>query len=218
VIARRCDARSDGRILVARRPTSRPSVLPLSVMQSRRVVPAGSTGTRPDFNARSTLPTATGDRLAARPRRTQTQWLIQGGIQRTGSATATRPVYGNMARPPTGVLKTPAGTCWHVFNRKLPGRLSGRDTNAVCSSALANFTTVNGVIGTELTILGCGHSAQFSAAATDVYVGYRHMDADITCTGAATAAGNCAGAAGGLAKKAPTEGIDVIVMGARVLF
>ena len=81
--------------------------------------------------------------------------------------------------------------------------------------ARPNFTAVNGVTDTEMTVWGLGIAQKFDAAATDLYVGYRHFDADITCTGAGATA---AGAAGGAAKKLPTEGIDVIVMGARVLF
>jgi len=90
----------------------------------------------------------------------------------------------------------------------------GGTPNAVCSSAVANFTGVTGVTGTELRIWGLGLVQNFSAAATDIYVGYRHMDADITCNTA-----NCGSAATGATNgKLPTQGIDVIVMGARVLF
>ena len=54
----------------------------------------------------------------------------------------------------------------------------------------------------------------FTAAATDVYVGYRHYDANVTCNLA-----DCGSAATGATNgKLPVQGIDVIVMGARVLF
>ena len=55
-----------------------------------------------------------------------------------------------------------------------------------------------------------------------LYLGYRHFDADVKCTdnvGAATCTGAAAAAGGAFTiNKLPTEGIDVIVMGARVLF
>ena len=82
-------------------------------------------------------------------------------------------------------------------------------------SPAAGFTGVFGVTDTETRVWGFGIAQRFDAAATDLYVGYRHFDADITCTGAGA---TCSGAAGGAAKKLPTEGLDVLVMGARVLF
>jgi hypothetical protein len=71
---------------------------------------------------------------------------------------------------------------------------------------------------------GLGHigiAQNISAAATDLYLGYRHFDADIKCTdavGAATCTGGVAAGAPSVTHKLATEGIDVIVMGARVLF
>jgi hypothetical protein len=56
-----------------------------------------------------------------------------------------------------------------------------------------------------------------TAAAAAVYLGYRHMEADIICTGAGVV-GSCVGEPGAPATKLSTEGIDVLVMGARVLF
>ena len=56
-------------------------------------------------------------------------------------------------------------------------------------------------------------------AATDLYLGYQHFDADIKCADA-VGAGTCTrGVAPGVASvtnKLPTQGNDVIVMGARV--
>jgi hypothetical protein len=65
-----------------------------------------------------------------------------------------------------------------------------------------------------MQVWGLGIVQKIDAAATDLYVGYRHMEADIDC-----ATANCGSAAtGATGGKLPTEGIDVIVMGARVLF
>ena len=85
------------------------------------------------------------------------------------------------------------------------------------------FTAVNGVTSTEMKVWGLGVVQNIAAAATDLYIGYRHFDADITCTAADAGGSTCAGAAAAVGttpgtKTLPTEGIDVIVMGARVLF
>jgi hypothetical protein len=70
---------------------------------------------------------------------------------------------------------------------------------------------------------GVGIAQNISAAATDLYLGYRHFDAEINCVAANVGANVCAGAAPAVGAPAvkqtlPTQGIDVIVMGARVLF
>ena len=72
---------------------------------------------------------------------------------------------------------------------------------------------------------GMGITQVFDAAATTIYLGYRHFDADIKCTdnvraGTCTGGVNAANAAAGnfTINKLQTEGIDLIVMGARVLF
>jgi hypothetical protein len=85
----------------------------------------------------------------------------------------------------------------------------------VCSQTIANFSTVNGVTDTELTIIGLGITQNVDAAASTLYLGYRRSQADITCTGAGA---TCAGAAGGAAKSLPTEDIHVIAGGAVVRF
>ena len=142
-----------------------------------------------------------------------TQWMIQGGISKNWFGSGNTSVYGEYGLAldwgASGVGRSFAGTS---ATAGCPG------ANSVCSPTLANFTTVNGVTETEMKVWGIGIVQKFDAASTDVYLGYRHFDADITCTGAVTAAGACAGAAGAAAHKLPTEGIDVIVGGARVLF
>jgi hypothetical protein len=66
-----------------------------------------------------------------------------------------------------------------------------------------------------MTIWGIGLTQNVDAAASTLYLGYRHFDADITCTGAGA---TCSGAAGGAAKQLPTEQMHVIVGGAVVRF
>jgi hypothetical protein len=93
--------------------------------------------------------------------------------------------------------------------------------NSVCTSTIANFTTVNGVTDTELRMWGLGLTQNVDAAASTLYLSYRNFDADIRCTGAAGAAGACAGAAqpvGTPSKNLPTEQIHAIIGGAVVRF
>jgi hypothetical protein len=89
--------------------------------------------------------------------------------------------------------------------------------NFAAPAGTAGFTPVNGVTDTALRVWGAGIAQNFDAAATAVYLGYRHMEADITCTGAGVV-GDCSGPAGAPPTKLDTKPIDVIVMGARVLF
>jgi hypothetical protein len=120
------------------------------------------------------------------------QWLIQGGISKNWFGYGNTSLYGEYG----------VATDWGADNGA-----AGR------TFATAGFTAVNGVTDTEMTIWGVGLVQKFDAAATDLYVGYRHMEADITCTTVA-----CAGAVAAPGSKLSTEAIDVIVMGARVLF
>jgi hypothetical protein len=93
---------------------------------------------------------------------------------------------------------------------------AGGTANAVCSSTIQNFSTVNGVTDTELTIWGIGITQNVDAAASTLYLGYRRSQADITCTGAGA---TCAGAAvPGAPKSLPTEDIHAIAGGAVVRF
>jgi hypothetical protein len=113
-----------------------------------------------------------------------------------GAATAGRDFLGNSSTA-SCVVGSAAGT-----------------SNTVCSSTIRNFTAVTGVTETEVSMWGLGIAQKFDAAATDIYVGYRHFDADVRCNTA-----NCGSAATGATNgKLPTDAIDVIVMGARVLF
>ena len=135
------------------------------------------------------------------------QWLIQAGISKNWFGYGNTSLYGEY-----GVAND-----WGADFAT--GGNIGR--NFAAPAGTAGFTSVNGVTDTELTVWGLGIVQKFDAAATDLYVGYRHMSADITCADAAAAA-TCTGgvAVGGafVRNKLATEDIDVVVMGARVLF
>jgi hypothetical protein len=123
-------------------------------------------------------------------------WMIQAGISKNWFGYGNTSVYGEYG----------VATDW------------GADLGAAGRSyTTAGFTAVQGVTDTEMRIWGLGIAQNFDAAATAVYLGYRHMEADIICTGAGVV-GSCVGAPGAPPTKLNTEGIDVIVMGARVLF
>ncbi|MGE3702262.1 MAG: hypothetical protein AB7G08_26325 [Hyphomicrobiaceae bacterium] len=119
-------------------------------------------------------------------------WLIQAGISKNWFGYGNTSVYGEYG----------VATDWGA-------NVGGRDYTT------AGFTPVFGVQDTDLRVWGLGIAQNFDAAATAVYLGYRRMEADITCTGAGA---TCAAAGVTPAKKLDTEAIDVIVMGARVLF
>jgi len=145
-----------------------------------------------------------------------THWLIQAGVSKNWFGLGNTAVYGEYGR----------ATDWGAesLGRNFAGSTStascvvggaGGTANTVCSSTLQNFSAVNGVTDTELRIWGMGITQNVDAAASTLYLGYRNMDADITCTGAGA---TCAGAAGGAAKSLPTEQIHVITGGAVVRF
>ena len=119
-------------------------------------------------------------------------WFIQGGISKNWFGYGNTTVYGEYGQA-------------NDWGANTLGR----------NFVTPGFTSVQGVTDTELQVWGFGVAQNFDAAATAVYLGYRHMDADIRCNTA-----GCAGNAGTGATTGSlsTEGIDVIVMGARVLF
>ena len=144
-----------------------------------------------------------------------TQWLIQAGITKNWFGIGNTALYGEYGVAndwgAEGIGRNFAGSS--AISCPGPG-----GANSVCTATLLNFTTVNGVTDTELKIWGIGITQNVDAAASTLYLGYRHSEADITCTGAAVGAGACAGAAGGPAKKLQTEDIHAIIGGAVVRF
>jgi hypothetical protein len=139
-----------------------------------------------------------------------TQWLIQAGIAKNWFGVGNTALYGEYGKATN-------------FGADAAGRNFG--SNVACTTppftgnCMANFTAVNGVTDTETTIRGLGITQNVDAAASTLYLGYRHFEADIVCTGAAVAGvGACAGAAGGASKTLPTEALHVVVGGAVVRF
>jgi hypothetical protein len=135
------------------------------------------------------------------------QWLIQAGVSKNFFG------YGNTS------FYSEYGEArdWGADFTNGSG-LQGRTYSAVANTT--GFTDLAGVTSTEVRMWGLGVAQNFSAAATDLYAGYRHFNADVTCTDANTAvcSGGVALSSMGINHTLPTKGIDVIVMGTRVLF
>jgi hypothetical protein len=166
-----------------------------------------------DFNAPGHVANAYWGSAGGATKKDTTHWLIQAGVAKNWFGIGNTALYGEYG----------VATDWgaEANGRNFAGTSATAacpGPNSVCTGALANFTTVNGVTDTELRIWGLGITQNVDAAASTLYLGYRHSEAEITCTGAAAGAGACAGAAGGPAKRLPTEDIHVIAGGAVVRF
>jgi hypothetical protein len=118
-------------------------------------------------------------------------WLIQGGIAKNWFGYGNTALYGEY-----GKIEDAGAAAF-----------GGRSYAAPATGGVA----VSNVIGTDLTIWGLGITQNFDAAATQLYLGYRHMEAGIIC------ATNCLTGTG-LPTGLAAENIDVVVGGMRVLF
>jgi hypothetical protein len=137
-----------------------------------------------------------------------TQWIIQAGISKNFFGYGNTSFYGEYGQ----ALDWGASDAGRNFNNSATAGCPG--PNSACTPALANFIQVQGVTSTTANVWGLGIVQKFDAAATDVYIGYRHFDADINCNTA-----NCGSATTGATNgHLPTMGMDEITMGARVLF
>jgi len=135
------------------------------------------------------------------------QWLLQAGISKNFFGYGNTSIYSEYGE---------AGD-WGADFTDGSG-LQGRTYAAAANTT--GFVALAGVTATEVRMWGLGLAQNVSAAATDLYAGYRHFGADVTCADATTAvcSGGVAVGATGIIHTLPTKGIDVIVMGARVVF
>ncbi len=136
-------------------------------------------------------------------------WLVQGGISQNWFGIGKTALYGEYGKSEDAAAVDKPG-------RNFPG--SSNFATPFTGVASQNFTTVNGVTDSELTVWGLGITQNVDAAAATLYLGYRNFSADVTCTGAATATTQCGGAAGGAAKKLDTEDFHAVLGGAVVRF
>jgi hypothetical protein len=112
------------------------------------------------------------------------QWLVQFGVSKNWFGYGSTSVYGEFGE---------ANDWGAAFTNN--GATIGR--NFAVPANTFGFTFVNGVTSTELRVWGMGITQNFTAAATDVYLGYRRFDADIKCVPADASGNVCAGATGG---------------------
>ncbi len=104
-----------------------------------------------------------------------THWLVQGGIAKNWFGIGNTALYGEYGK-----------------ENDFGAESAGRDYTT------ANFTAVTGVTGTEMTIWGLGITQEVTAAASTLYLGYRHFDADIGCKTANCGSAATGGRVGGL--------------------
>jgi hypothetical protein len=145
-------------------------------------------------------------------RKDANQWLIQAGITKNWFGIGNTALYAEYSRN----NGWGAGDGFGAFEGL--GRNFGGGNGIVA---------VNGVTDSEMDVWGAGIVQNIDAAATEMYLSWRHFDADVTCTGAAVLAAGvnnalvsapCGGAAGGPSKKLNTESFDAVIFGARLKF
>jgi hypothetical protein len=132
------------------------------------------------------------------------QWLIQAGITKNWFGYGNTALYGEWSRSEgwgaRGGPFAPAGATFS--NGAIPGSVS-----------------IIGVTDSEVTVWGAGLTQNVDAAATELYLDWRHFNPEITCS--ATLA-NCQGTAATIGtvrlEKLQAEGFDAIIGGARVKF
>ena len=115
-----------------------------------------------------------------------TQWLVQAGITKNWFGFGNTALFGEYSKSNDWGAGDGAGRNFAVTN--IPGAVA-----------------VNGVTSTELTVYGAGITQNIDAAATELYLNWRHFSADITAGGAQPS-------------KLQTEDFDAVIGGARVKF
>jgi hypothetical protein len=124
-------------------------------------------------------------------------WQIQAGIAKNWTGLGNTAIYGEYSRL----------TNWGA------GFGLGKDY----TSTDVGLTQTFGVTDSEMTVYGLGITQNVDAAATTLYLGWRHYSFDITCNGAGPA-GDCSGAEVDPPTKLDVEDVDVVVGGAVVRF
>jgi hypothetical protein len=133
------------------------------------------------------------------------QWLIQGGISKNWFGFGNTAIFGEYSR----------NQGWGAQG----GPFAANGVGASFAGS-AGSVSVNGVTDTAMNVWGAGITQNVDAAATELYLDWRHWEGDVTCHAANVGGNVCAGAAslGAAAQKLPTESFDSIIGGARVKF
>ena len=144
------------------------------------------------------------------------QWHVQGGITKNWTGLGNTSLYGEYGK----------SNDWGA-------RDGGRDYGSESlngapffpSVGNTNFNGLKGVTDTEVTMLGVGMVQNIDAAATELYIGWRHFDprvngTEYNCAGGASGSGSGAGT-NCVATNAYTPSfheVDIVAAGARVKF
>jgi hypothetical protein len=140
------------------------------------------------------------------------QWLIQAGITKNWFGFGNTAIFGEYSR----------NNGWGAGDGS--GAFAGLGRNFAGGNGIV---AVNGVTDSHMDVWGAGITQNLDAAATEMYLNWRHFDADVTCNGtAAVVAGvngaatfaPCGGTGVGPSKKLSTESFDAVIFGARVKF
>ncbi len=111
-----------------------------------------------DFNAPGHIANAYWGSAGGTTKKDTTHWLIQGGISKNWFGIGNTALYGEYGvTTDWGAESAGRNFAGTTSTASCPG---GGGPNAVCSQTIANFSTVNGVIDTDMTIWGIGHHAE----------------------------------------------------------
>jgi hypothetical protein len=122
-----------------------------------------------------------------------TQWWVQAGITKNWFGLGNTALYGEYG----------VSSDWGATN-------TGRSFSA---ANIPGALTVAGVTGTEFTVWGFGIVQNIDAAASLLYLTYRHFEADIDCRAGCTVTG-----LGNVGTNLPTEDFQYVMGGAVVKF
>ena len=130
-------------------------------------------------------------------------WLIQGGISKNWFGIGNTALYGEYGR----------ATDWGAEDagRNFPGTVAFNNPFNPAINSSQNFTSVFGVVSTEVSVWGLGITQNVDAAASTLYLGYRNFSADIGCPV------NCLTGTGA-PSKLPTEDFHAVIGGMVVRF
>jgi hypothetical protein len=147
-------------------------------------------------------------------RKDANQWLIQVGITKNWFGIGNTAIFGEYSR----------NNGWGAGDGD--GAFAGQGRNF--AGTTTGIVAVNGVTDSEMNVWGAGVTQNIDAAATEMYLNWRHFDADVTCNGAAAIVAGvnnvptfaqCGGLpTGGPSKKLSTDSFDAVIFGARVKF
>jgi len=118
------------------------------------------------------------------------QWLVQAGITKNWFGFGNTALFGEYSKNNDWAAATGAGRTFS--NANIPGAV-----------------TVTGITDSDMTVYGAGITQNIDAAATELYLNWRHFSADANC---ATGGASCVNG------KLQVEDFDAVIGGARVKF